>query len=156
MTDLPDHSNGGVGQYARFWPRVGAHLVDLVLYGLPLSAFVTTAFVSLAHADQPDAPDDGIHVVGLVVGVVGMLSVTVIYLWVLGRSGQTWGRRIARVRVVRNHTGDPIGIGRALARQLFWFMTVAPLFGLGYLWMLWDDERQTLHDKVADTVVVAS
>ena len=25
---------------------------------------------------------------------------------------------------------------------------------LGYLWMLWDRERQTWHDKVANTVVV--
>ncbi len=49
--------------------------------------------------------------------------------------------------------GGPIGNGRGfirnLVRVLSWFV-----FGLGYLWMLWDREKQTWHDKAAGTVVV--
>jgi uncharacterized RDD family membrane protein YckC len=163
---------GGVAQYARFWRRVGADLLDLLLYGLLFAAFAMTAFLSAMEGNDtchsfgseagavievvcaPDAPDTGPRVATLVVGVVGMLFVAGIYLRALGRSGQTWGRRIARVRVVRNHTGEPIGFGRALGRQLFAFATRSLV--LGHLWMLWDAERQTWHDKVADTIVVAS
>ncbi len=85
---------------------------------------------------------------------LGVLFVVAIYLRALGRTGQTWGRRITRVRVVANHTGEPIGFWRALGRQLFAFTISRVVLALGYLWMLWDDERQTWHDKVADTVAV--
>jgi uncharacterized RDD family membrane protein YckC len=30
------------------------------------------------------------------------------------------------------------------------------VFLLGYLWMLWDSEKQTWHDKAANAVVVPS
>jgi serine/threonine-protein kinase len=159
----------GVGPYAGFWRRVVAHLIDSMLYGLLLSPFVMAVYLSALRADDEcytlgrevievvcprDEPAAGPRVVAFVVGALGVLFVTGIYLRALGRSGQTWGRRIARVRVVRSRTGEPIGFGRALGRQLFALVTRSLV--LGYLWMLWDGQRQTWHDKVADTVVVES
>jgi uncharacterized RDD family membrane protein YckC len=45
---------------------------------------------------------------------------------------------------------------RALARTIAfvagWFLS--PLWIVDLLWPLWDSKRQTLHDKVVDTVVV--
>ncbi len=154
-------------RYAGFWRRVGAQLIDAVLYGLLLSPFVMAMYLAGLRANDecyslgrevvevicpPDEPAAGPRVVAFVIGAVGVLFVVAIYLRALGRSGQTWGRRIARVRVVRNHTGAPIGFWRALGRQSFALATRTLV--LGYLWMLWDGERQTWHDKVADTVVV--
>ena len=50
-------------------------------------------------------------------------------------------------------TGQPLGFGKALGRTLFeWFLS-AQVFYLGYLWMLWDDQRQTWHDKVVGSQV---
>jgi uncharacterized RDD family membrane protein YckC len=49
--------------------------------------------------------------------------------------------------------GGPIGYGRAFVRWIGRFVSVI-VFLLGYLWMLWDTERQTWHDKFANAVVV--
>ena len=51
-------------------------------------------------------------------------------------------------------TGEPIGIGKALGRQLFASFISGQIFSLGYLWMLWDDKKQTWHDKIVGSVVI--
>jgi len=47
----------------------------------------------------------------------------------------------------------PIGYGRAFVR---WLVSLVSGFVIliGYLWMLWDSEKQTWHDKAANSVVV--
>jgi uncharacterized RDD family membrane protein YckC len=68
-------------------------------------------------------------------------------------SGQTIGKRALGIRVIDFNTGGPIGHGRALIRNLA--RILSGLFcDLGYLWMLWDKEKQTWHDKIASDVVV--
>ena len=49
--------------------------------------------------------------------------------------------------------GGPIGYSRALVRFLMRIISGA-VFYLGYLWMLWDKEKQCWHDKAANDVVV--
>ena len=58
-----------------------------------------------------------------------------------------------RPRVVDFETGLPISYGRAFARNLGRLLS-GLVFLLGYLWMLWDRDRQTWHDKIASTTVV--
>jgi len=67
--------------------------------------------------------------------------------------GQTLGQMALGIRVVGLDTGGTIGYGRALLR---WFISIfsAIVFLLGYLWMLWDSEKQCWHDKAANDVVV--
>ena len=67
------------------------------------------------------------------------------------------------VRVVRDGTQEVIGYGRAFLRclmeQIFRLLPATTLF-LGIVWLLdmlfplWDRKRQTLHDKIAQTVVL--
>jgi uncharacterized RDD family membrane protein YckC len=56
--------------------------------------------------------------------------------------------------VVRSRTGEPLGVGRAIGRQLFAGFISGQVCYLGYLWMLWDEQKQTWHDKVVDSIVV--
>jgi uncharacterized RDD family membrane protein YckC len=49
--------------------------------------------------------------------------------------------------------GAPVPVGMAFARAGMKLVSCAAL-GLGYLWMLWDAEKQTWPDKVAKTYVV--
>ena len=58
-----------------------------------------------------------------------------------------------RVVDLRDGTGAPIGYGRALGRALMSIVSGVVLL-LGYLWMIWDSEKQTWHDKVVGSVVV--
>jgi uncharacterized RDD family membrane protein YckC len=69
-----------------------------------------------------------------------------------GRSGASLGRRVTRTRLVDRVSGRPLGVGRALGRDLAHVLD-AP-FALGWLWPLWDPRRQTFADKVVGSVVV--
>ena len=117
-------------KYAGFWRRFGAYMLDAVLYGLVISPFAMAVALSAVRANdectsvegvlcRADQPAAGPRIAAFVIGMAGVLFVIVIYLRALGRTGQTWGRRITGVRVVRNHTGESIGFWRALGRQLF-------------------------------------
>jgi uncharacterized RDD family membrane protein YckC len=68
-------------------------------------------------------------------------------------SGQTPGMRLVGIRAVDALTGGPVTPGRALVR---WAVSIISgvAFALGYLWMLWDPERQTWQDHAARTYVV--
>lgn len=87
--------------------------------------------------------------------VLAALAPLAYYTWFEGgRSGQTPGKRLMAIRVVDLATGAGIGHGRAAVRSVM-RLPSALLFGAGYVWMLWDAEGQTWHDKVAGSVVVA-
>jgi uncharacterized RDD family membrane protein YckC len=70
-----------------------------------------------------------------------------------GSTGQTPGDAALSIRVVSKDDGAPIGYGRAFARCLVSIVSYFAIL-LGYLWMLWDSEKQTWHDKAANAVVV--
>lgn len=72
----------------------------------------------------------------------------------LGENGQTLGKRLFGIRVVRSG-GGPVTYTRAFWRTLLYALSWQPLFlGLGFLWALWDRRKQTWHDKIVDTVVI--
>lgn len=66
--------------------------------------------------------------------------------------GQTPGKRLFRLRVIRLD-GRPIGWWAAFARFGGYSASLATGL-LGFAQLLWDRNRQTLQDKLADTVVV--
>jgi uncharacterized RDD family membrane protein YckC len=99
-------------------------------------------------------PSGAMLAAAIALGVLGYLFVAFIYVRALGKTGQTWGCRIVGIKVIGETTGEPIGFGRALGRQLFASLISGQVLYLGYLWMLWDDKKQTWQDKVVNSVVV--
>jgi uncharacterized RDD family membrane protein YckC len=154
--------------YAGFWIRVGGRLLDGLLYGLLFLVFAVPGIALIVAAydecvtinDElycPDgSPKGGLLAGGIVLLVIGFLVVAFLYVRALGRTGQTWGRKICGIKVVGHDDVAPLGIGRALGRLMitwvFGFVPLLPL--LDVLWMLWDDQKQTLHDKVVNSIVV--
>jgi uncharacterized RDD family membrane protein YckC len=57
------------------------------------------------------------------------------------------------IRVIDYATGGSLGYGKAFLRWIGRIVSGAICL-LGYLWMIWDKEKQTWHDKIAGTVVV--
>ena len=160
-------------RHAGFWNRFGAYLLDGLLYLLVLTPFAIAATVLIVRAfddcvwlegefsssgDElvcpPGAPDAGPLAAGIVIGVIGVVVMGFLYLRALARTGQTWGRRIAGIKVIKETTGGPPGWGTAIGRSAFAYFISANICYLGYLWMLWDGQKQTWHDKVASTRVI--
>jgi uncharacterized RDD family membrane protein YckC len=119
-----------------FWRRFAAALIDGIALGV---------VSGILRAILGNSGGEGL---GLVISLG-------YYTYFHGKTGQTPGDAVMSIRVVdfRNGTGAPIGYGRALGRALMSIVSGVVLL-LGYLWMLWDSEKQTWHDKVAGSVVV--
>lgn len=138
------------GERAGFGIRLGGYLLDGLLYGLLMAVFAVPGGILIGASFS----DGGMIAGGVALIAVGLLLVAFIYLRALGTSGQTWGRKIVGIKVIGEWTGEPIGFERALGRQLFAGLISAQILYLGYLWMLWDDQEQTWHDKVVNSIVV--
>jgi len=85
---------------------------------------------------------------------VVLLAVPVAYHWFFWtqRDGQTPGKFALGIRVMRTD-GDKLGDIDALIRAIGYHVS-AILFGLGYIWALFDKNNQTWHDKMARTYVI--
>ncbi len=98
------------------------------------------------------------HGQGTVVALVVLLAFSFWYHAVrVSQNGQTWGMRKFSLRVSERNTGQhPISMGRAFVRAgAATVMGLALVPGLlDLLWPLWDPYNQTLHDKLAGTVVL--
>jgi uncharacterized RDD family membrane protein YckC len=127
---------GPSGPRAGFWIRFGGLLLDGLVVGIPLNIvlFAVDSFV-LRQA------------VSIAVGVAYAVY------FIGSPSGQTVGMKVCSIRVIDTQTGGPIDYGRALIRYVMAFVSGAACL-IGYLWMLWDPEKQTWQDKVANTYVV--
>lgn len=86
-------------------------------------------------------------------GLSALVDLGYMVLLLGGPFGQTIGAKIARVRVV-DMQGKPLGYLRATARYFVSGIS-AIVLGLGYLWMLRDNNNQTIHDKVAGSLVIS-
>jgi uncharacterized RDD family membrane protein YckC len=122
------------GVRAGFWTRSASFTVDqalLISVNLLLRSFLAEVGDALA------------------------LAVIVSYYTVLVGSsrGQTLGMAVMRIRVLSTTDSGSLGYGRAFVRWIGGYISAAAL-GLGFLWMLWDKEKQCWHDKLASDVVV--
>lgn len=85
---------------------------------------------------------------GLGLGWFGLYFTATTALW----RGKTPGKRLFGIRVVRL-TGRPIGWWASFERFGGYAAGVATGL-LGFLQILWDDNRQATHDKIAGTAVI--
>jgi uncharacterized RDD family membrane protein YckC len=131
----PPTTGRASGPRAGFWRRFVGWLIDAIILGI-VNAILRSGLSSGT---------------GLVLGLV----VDLIYFTALigGNRGQTVGQMAMGIRVIDFTTGGPIGYGRALIRWLVSIVSGVVIL-IGYLWMLWDREKQCWHDKAANDVVV--
>ncbi len=139
---------------AGFGSRLGAYIIDYLVLGVP-SAIVF--FIALSAVDGQtglcEQPDGTGTVILLLIG----LCIFAAFLWYYGnfegRQGQTIGKKSVGIKVIDAGSGEPIGFGRAIGRRFATIISGIPCY-LGYLWMLWDSDKQTWHDKIVTARVV--
>lgn len=156
-------------ELAGWGQRLGAYLIDGLVVSIPFTlAWFVYAFAIMmprlieasrrAAPGVPAPPPDP----SLFQGLLGFYALVIVlsaayYIWGNGRpSGQTLGKRAVHIAVRRDGGGE-LGYVRALVR---WAVSIGLFFlfyipGLvNYLWPLWDEKHQALHDKAAGSVVV--
>ncbi len=126
-------------RYAGFGVRFVAWLIDAVILGAAMG-FVRQVML------VPFSGESLLDNVGFLVG-----PLYAILLWV-NWNGQTIGKKVMKIKVVRQD-GKALDYKAAVIRYLCYFVS-SIIFCLGYLWVIWDKEKQGWHDKIAGTYVV--
>ncbi len=117
-------------EYSGFWIRLGAAIID--------SLIISAAAAILVRLGPSPFP----------------IFVGWLYLWLLtGHWGQTLGKKLLGIKVV-DQQGNIPGLSRAALREIVGKTVVGFTLGLGYLWIIWDKQKQGLHDKIASTYVI--
>ena len=145
--------------HAGFISRAIAFVLDIVVMSVAVLAAIAllqallgffTLYGLIGERVVQSGPFRAIVVVVTALIGVGIAVGYPVVFWVL--LGQTPGKLLMGVRIARTN-GQRLTIGRALLRYLGYWLSAIPL-GLGFFWVLVDDQRQCWHDKLADTYVI--
>ncbi|WP_267594451.1 RDD family protein [Carbonactinospora thermoautotrophica] len=143
----------GQPELAHWGLRVGAMLIDGLIIGVPTSIFTfILSMVMLGGETDPNAAMAKLMIIYLLLAVI-MLAAGLWFAYMEGTSGATIGKKLLKIRVLGEQTGQPIGFGMAFVRRLCHVVDSLPCY-VGYLWPLWDEKKQTFADKIMKTVVV--
>jgi uncharacterized RDD family membrane protein YckC len=122
--------------YANWGQRVGAYLIDIA----PI-VIIDLIFYRISFA------------VGLILSLAA-LGWTIYNRWYQGgTTGQSLGKKVLKMRLISEETGQPIGPLMAFARDICHIVDGIICY-IGFLFPLWDAKRQTLADKIVRTVVI--
>lgn len=135
---------------ASFRQRSGALLFDYILTILIPALTLILAVHVKRRWQSPDTANIMMAIGYLL--TAGLIFINFIYLYV--QSGQSFGKRLIGIRVVRVDSA-PIDYQTAILRHLLGYPLSFLGLGLGLLWPIWDARRQGWHDKLANTVVIA-
>lgn len=131
----PPPAAGPSGPRAGFWQRFAAYFLDGII--------LWVVFLIVGYG------------ISLALGYAVYLLGSIAYFTLLdgGPAGQTLGKKALGIRVIDFQTGGSIGYGRGFIRWIGLIVSGVVIY-LGFLWMLWDKEKQGWMDKMANSVVV--
>ena len=133
-------------EYAGFWIRFAAVLIDIVFMGIVIWIPLT-----LIYGEQYWLGEEIVNgfwdiILGYIVPFVGT-----IWFWLKFKG--TPGKMALNLEIVDVNTGSKISTGQAIGRYFAYILAAIPLC-LGYLWVAFDQKKQGWHDKLANTVVI--
>jgi uncharacterized RDD family membrane protein YckC len=151
------------GAYTPWFTRVLASLIDwipiLLVFILPMIGLLVTdaeCFDATYGSGRGDCGSSS-SLWWIAVQGVGFLALLPYFLWNFcyrqGKSGQSIGKSVLKFKVVSEKTWQPIGFWLSLVRQIAHYIDQLICY-VGYLFPLWDDKRQTIADKLMNTVCV--
>jgi uncharacterized RDD family membrane protein YckC len=140
----------------------GARLAAAILDGLIFMAMVELPALiggAMSGSFDPAAASSGQPSLSFGIGWVFALIGLAIWVWLtvkyVAANGQSIAKKLLGIRVVRTD-GSPASLGR-----IFWLrnvvnglLSIIPLYGLIDVLVIFGENRQCVHDKIADTIVV--
>ncbi len=138
-----------VPRYAGFWRRLGACLLDALLFTLLLGLLQG---VLGAGGLRLNAGEGTLWLSARIDALHNLLALALtVFMWM--RFMGTPGKLLLGCHVVDARSGRPLRLWQAVLRYLAYLASLLPL-GLGFLWIAWDRRKQGFHDKLAGSVVV--
>ncbi len=141
------------------WVRLLAQIIDtIILIIVLLPVMFLTGYIdrTMQSKQSGGGPFDlmGEQALWSLIGIVIYIAVN----WVFLQKGQTIGKRLLSIRIVRKN-GQPITAGRIILYRFLPVQVVALIPCVGILvlvdaLMIFRSTRCTLHDDIADSMVV--
>jgi uncharacterized RDD family membrane protein YckC len=129
--------------YTPWFTRVQAFVIDAV--PIIILQVINQLIMSISRES----------VIGALLGFVISLLILAYWVWNFGyrqgTTGSSIGKSVLKFKVVSEVTGQPLGFGMSLVRQIAHFVDAIICY-IGYLFPLWDAKRQTIADKIMTTV----
>lgn len=133
-------------EYAGFWIRTGAAIIDSILIIIIIAPILTAVYGGDYWLDE--SRPQGI--VDILLNYI-LPAVAVIIFWVY--KSATPGKMAMNLTIVNAKTGEKPSTGQFIGRYLGYYVSMLPLF-LGIIWVGIDKKKQGWHDKLANTVVI--
>ncbi len=134
-------------EYAGFWIRVGAYLVDLIIL---IVIAVIVGFATGQNLFDPQAAAAATY------GVADLINLIVGIAYFAGFESSSWqatpGKRALGL-IVTDTSGGRISFLRALGRYFAKILSGLILF-IGYIMVAFTERKQGLHDFLASTLVI--
>lgn len=153
INDVDDMELAGRGT------RLGAVLIDSLIVLVPLLlAIIPVMMAAGAAGAGVDALGVG-AIIAIAIGSIGFLALFAVNLVMLHRTGQTIGKRLLNVKIVRTD-GSRAGLTRIFFLRMFVPGLIGGLPFIGYVFSIVDplfifqESRRCVHDLIADTIVV--
>jgi uncharacterized RDD family membrane protein YckC len=140
--------------------RLGAAIIDMIaFYGVLFVAVMlvgifASSFVNEKTADSMVIPIIIVVIVGLAILAIALVNLRLVILY-----GQTIGKRLLDIRMVRTD-GSPLAAVRFIFARWLPTTVLSGIPGIGWLFFLIDTllifsaDQRCLHDLIADTIVV--
>jgi len=155
--------------YTPWGTRALAYIIDyipvLILEGIGWLLLIgtreTACVTDTSEYDLGEFCATGASTIGqLSIALTGLIALAYV-IWNLGyrqgTTGSSIGKGIMKFKIVSEKTGQPIGFGMSIVRELI-YLVAAGLCGIiwlvAVLFPLWDPKRQTLVDKIISTIAV--
>ena len=136
----------------------GARLGAVLLDSVPVVLIAIVAAIAMPSVRNGGDNTAAFMVMGTIM-VVGILAFAIYQLVQLHRNGQTFGKKLVGIRIVRTD-GSRAGLGRIFALRYFVpgligaIPLVGALFSIADPLFIFGEEKRCLHDLIADTIVV--
>lgn len=145
-------------QYATFWKRTAAYLIDAIIYGLIIGFInnflgLVLAIVIGVNNQGGEPPLSALFASFGIILCVQFAIFIAYYVWPEASSWQaTIGKKILGLKVM-DLQGQRISFIRSLWRHIAMIFS-SIILCIGYLMCFWTEKKQCLHDMLADCVVL--
>lgn len=141
--------NEEMNEKAGFFIRFVAYMIDSIVLSIALSIIMAISITgSLAMMDNQTF----VLAVYLISGAIMLIVYFGYFIYFYGTSGQTLGKKMLRIKVVSTN-GTPLTYKKGLLRIIGYIIASIPIY-IGFIWMLFDKNKQNWEDKIANTYVV--
>lgn len=133
-------------EYAGFWIRLGATLIDMlvmtVIFIVPLTLIYGEEFLV-----------GGKIIYGFWDFILRYLVPVFATVWFWRKYSATPGKMVTKLKIVDAISGEKMHLAQSVRRYFAYILAMLPL-GLGIVWVGIDKKKQGWHDKLAGTVVI--